>query len=588
MVDERGFWDEHTDPDVYLKKGIKTGKAGAKGTYAQGVKVKKYLDTKYSESKIGKQIDKRVSSARKAPDVMSKYVDKSIHHLTAPQIRSAGRQAGKEAYAGIKTKWKGSEFNQKYISPKVKNFKENESVKAAGATLREDYKKIKDSKVGKFFGRQAGRTKKEIKSFTKRPSKYVFGKEKSAVSTTLKATRAIAIANLNAAAEIQVNEKGIFAVFQPIFWGCKLGALAMSSAYPILITILIFGIFFGTWFFGLISAYYAIHFLRCIPAVIINTFLTIANAIWFAAMGIYNVIVLGIVTLINTIFHFFVGPVYEAPVLSSILGQMPTISHKYTIQPDQGFLYLYPNPMEMTGNISTIFFSILSYSWLRPGENPYTYIANDVVTYPAFVDDMGTELRYPPFNPRAVSNSTLWGDLKLDKPPPQFYDFVDPAIWGVLMIDGVFKPLSQINFFRMFTQKQPPILAAIVDMIETITSGPRHYRVINIDIPKEMYVYKEFTISWDVRVYSITSPYTLDFIVDDEVLRSWGQQQSVIGIYKFSQSLLLEQSKEYDIAIQAYYTDSAGKKYMQSRVEFSIYPLPPYTKELEGATPGVW
>jgi hypothetical protein len=386
--------------------------------------------------------------------LMSKYTDESIHRLTAPKLRKKARGAGKQGYENIKETWGKSKFNKKHISPQIKRFKENQRVKATSSMLHRDYDKIKESKTGKFFGKQAEKTNKEIQSFTKRPSRYVFGKEKAATMMALKGSKAIAIANLNAAAEIKVNEKGIFAVFQPIFWGCKLGALAMSNAYPLLITGLIFGVLFGIWFYGLISAYYALHFLRSLPAVFINVFLTIANGLWFAARGVYQLMSLGIVTIINTMFGYFVGPLYDIidtlRFWTSDPLVMPNLAFEYTLQPEKGFCYLYPNPMETTGSIGSIALSFFSYSFLRPGEQAYLYdpVTGDIELMIVYTDDINTTLRYPVFNPGAVSDG-IWGELFNPEtgPPTQVYDFYE-GIWGAVLVSGLEPIYNPHVFYR--------------------------------------------------------------------------------------------------------------------------------------------
>jgi hypothetical protein len=400
----------------------------------------------------------------------TEHYESAKWHTRGEKIRETlGMQKWKK---GRVKRWITSKHPGDAVKDKANNFANSPKMMAA-----------RNSSVGKFFGRQGKKAKGEYKKFAEKPGRYAFGKYSKANKVALAATRKMAIANLNAAAEIKVNEKGLFAVLQPIFWGCKVGAWAMSAWQPVLIAGLIFGIFMATWFYGLVSAYYGLYFLKCIPAVFANVFLTIGNTIWFAVNGLFNLMLLGIITLINGIFYYFLEPLYGMINWLTdkvTLGQIGTdmtfkgLSYTFDLQPRDGFCYVRPDPIKATGNGWEIFLSFFAYSFVRPGEDPWLYDSDgEILMDPCYTQNWA-KLEYPKLNPVAKADF-IW-DRIMDKPPPsRTYNF-DSSTWGATLSNGILKVFPHRHYAGMlFTPPavgSTPILDAVGNWWEDNVAKP--------------------------------------------------------------------------------------------------------------------
>lgn len=394
----------------------------------------------------------------KEPGSTEHYKAAKSHTRWARARESLGMQTWKK---GRLKRWATSKYPGDAVKEKATNFANSPKMMAA-----------RKSSVGKFFGRQGKRAKGEYQKFAKKPGRYAFGKYSKANKLALSATRKMAIANLNAAAEIKVNEKGLFAVFQPIFWGCKIGAWAMSAWQPVLIAGLIFGIFMATWLYGMVSAYYGLFFLKSIPAVVANVFLTLANAIWFAVNGLYNLMLLGIITLINGIFFYFLEPLYGMINWLTdkvTLGQLGTdmeftgLKHTFDLQPRDGFAYIRPDPIKATGDGWEIFLSFFAYSFVRPGEDPWLYDSEGELLMDPCYTQSGAKLEYPRLNPVAKADF-IWDRIMDRPPPPVEYGFSTTA-WGATLSNGILKTFPHRYYAGMlFTPPavgSTPVLDAV-------------------------------------------------------------------------------------------------------------------------------
>ena len=360
-----------------------------------------------------KRFGKKVEFAAKHPFVTKKYFGKRLDDAIENPRKSATAQMLKD------------KLPQKYVN--------------AG-------KVAANSKVGRFFGKYAKKGAKEARSFQKKPGRYMFKKQMKYGGKALGASRALAIANLNAAAEIQVDDKGILAVFQPIFWGCKIGAITAGAWYPLAIAGLIFGIVCCVWLFGLVAGYYGLFFLKCIPAVVANVFLTVGNAIWFAIHGVFTLITLGVTTLINAVFYYFIQGVLN--VINWILDQpvigwfgegdlkFHGIEMEYRYQPLDGFAYLRPEPIKAEGTAFEIFASFFAYSFVKAGEQPWMVDENNSLIMDESFQQNGAKLEYPRLNPKAHADG-FWAPL-YDRPPPShLHDFT--TNFGAMLADGTMK-----------------------------------------------------------------------------------------------------------------------------------------------------
>jgi hypothetical protein len=356
--------------------------------------------------------------------------------------------------------------------------------------LNRGVRSIYRSKVGSFFRKQSTRGAKEVKTFTEKPARYVFGKQTKYSKKALGFAKTQAISNLNQASEIQVNEHGPFAVFKPLFWSCKVAALAMQNWYPLAIVSIIFGVLFMSWLYGMISAYYYLFFIKSLPAVAANVILTIGNAFWFAIHGIYQLILLGMVTLMNAVFNYFLEPIFDIInwltyrlTLADTLGKSTdytfadfAFSHDYDLRPTHGFCYLRPEPIKTTGTAAEVAGSLFWYSWSRPGEHMYATDDYGQLIMDTCYTQNWAKLEYPVANPDAKADF-IWDTIKRHPPPKTYYEFsnvredVPSSLFGATWTSGVVEPFPHSHYAKMAFDKplektDTPVIDAVGNHFE--------------------------------------------------------------------------------------------------------------------------
>jgi hypothetical protein len=271
----------------------------------------------------------------------------------------------------------------------------------------------------------------------KKSAKLVkFGVTKSA-GLSLAASRTTAkyagkaMSNLSSAAQRIVESNKLLAILKPMFWYIKIMQIGLSKPMPFIYAGLACGMGLMIWLFGLVSGYYALYFLKCIPAVVLNVPLTIFNAIWYGLFAIFNMVQAGLVTIINQVFYFFVGGLLDSlhNGITIDLGWLGKhnilgigegfrgIQFSAASQPDYAFSYLVPQPIDCSHGSVAAFLSLGAYSWIQPGANPYLYDYEiDAPLFKVQIMQNGAELKFPEFN-YFMEASPIW--TKLKEPPPQ-------------------------------------------------------------------------------------------------------------------------------------------------------------------------
>jgi len=258
--------------------------------------------------------------------------------------------------------------------------------------------------------------------------------------------------NIRAAKSNMVSEKGIKVIGDPKFWILQFSSITLSYPYPLIISALVFSIVCMAWLFGLASAFHALYFLKCLPAVIANVFISIINATWFGLNGIFELLQNALVTIINQVAYFFVGPLYEIPLISNLLvGEYTGLPDTIQIWPTTAMSYYAPEPLQLTdpatGEFSAIaaMGSLLWYSPVIPGEEMYALDADGNLEYDEYVVQMAT-LRFPKLNEDARADG--WWTTLLDRPPDIEDDFSEDG--SLTMVSVVTIPGTVFHGFQIF------------------------------------------------------------------------------------------------------------------------------------------
>jgi hypothetical protein len=188
------------------------------------------------------------------------------------------------------------------------------------------------------------------------------------------------------------------------------------------------------WFFGSLSGYYGLYAAKAMVATFANVFLTIGNAAIFAVNGVYTIISLGIVTIINQLFYYFIGGILE--VINIILTYIPIVGQQsldfvpignqtISFEPPVALAYLVPEPINATDIVTGIMSTLFGYSFIKPGAQFYEYnMATDsYVVEVAFVGENFERLYLPKINRAAKVDGLLTNMSGGDRPPPIQYNF---------------------------------------------------------------------------------------------------------------------------------------------------------------------
>ena len=250
----------------------------------------------------------------------------------------------------------------------------------------------------------------------------MLGTRMAGASTKVANRAGRAIGTVNNAAEMVFQKYKVLAMFKPLFWSLKITSIGLTKPMPFIYAGLILGLGLMIWLYGAISGYYALYFLKCIPALFANAILSIFNAIWFGIHGIFNFFTAAIVTIINQVEYYFLQPFYG---VSSYVGvPFKGIPINITLQPDHAFAYFVPTPLNVAGGPIALLASLGSYDMVMPGANPYLYnYTTDQQMFDVQFEQNGGELRFPAFNFYAKADG-FWCSLK-DQPPPLDYRFPD-------------------------------------------------------------------------------------------------------------------------------------------------------------------
>ena len=271
---------------------------------------------------------------------------------------------------------------------------------------------------------------------------------------------------ISSAKSQMISKHGVKSFFLPQYW--YLSLLKLSLSQPILIgcVCLIAAVVLGAWFFGEISIYYGLFFLKSCICVVVNLFLTLGNAIYFGFHAITQVMQLAFFDLINNIFNLILAPVVNAinqlAVWTTLaesgtnfidlaaLGEGANIS----AQPTHGFAYLLPT--------SVIGAKAWGFLFVHPGENIYAVDVDNNVIYDEVFDQTGAKLLFPMLNPDARSDG--WWTAIRDRPPDQDYHFAyNLQVYTETFIETI---------RNWVTGWIDGALDAVWDSIDNISSGP--------------------------------------------------------------------------------------------------------------------
>ena len=338
-------------------------------------------------------------------------------------IENAKRKYGKEKYISASGKQQKAKY-EPYIPESERTGKETMqgTLGRLGSKINPVFKKYTGYENPKAF---AGKQKQRAEYMQKHPFKGgakgagMLAGTQIAAAKKLSGISGKAMSNLSNAAQRIVESNRLLAIFKPIFWYIKIAQIGLSRPMPFFYAGLIIGIGLMIWLFGWVSGYYALYFLKCLPAVVANVILTVLNAIWFGIHGIYNTFVAGITTVINQIAYFFLGGLLEF-LKNSILhfgGGFVGLPVNAQIQPGSAFAYVVPNPIDVSTPAATIGSFFLGWTWIQPGSQPYLYnYATDSPMFDIQFAQNGAELKFPSINPAATAEG-IWCTLT-DRPPP--------------------------------------------------------------------------------------------------------------------------------------------------------------------------
>jgi len=247
-----------------------------------------------------------------------------------------------------------------------------------------------------------------------------------------------ASAVLKAARGKLVQRYGVMAITKPRYWILTIMRITTSHPFVIAITALVAGFILLAYTFGNISIFYEFYFLKSSVALIPNMFISIANSIWYSVHGIYYLVVVAFLDVINGIFYFFLSPIVN--FLHTVFGWIPYLGQyvpswdsiklggDFVIRynPQNAFAYLAPTPIKVVGTSGHIdlfgtFVGMWGFAWMKPGSQFYARDANGNLEKEFFYSENGATLFFPKLNPDAISTG-FWAKV-IDGPPPRGYTF---------------------------------------------------------------------------------------------------------------------------------------------------------------------
>jgi len=215
--------------------------------------------------------------------------------------------------------------------------------------------------------------------------------------------------NKKLASSLYVKEHGISSIFRLRFWSLQLLRLSISFAKPIIIVVIVALIVLGAVLFGAISTVYGVYFLKTIGVVIINVFLTIANAFWFGWNGLSLMVYGGFSYIINNMMYYFLSPLVDSlnfvihmiPGLADFNLVIPAIGpDTLSLQPSHAFSYMAPKPVAW-GDWG----SVLSIDWVHVGTTPFL-----TGEYTTVASQNGAELLFPEIQIDSVAEG-WWSEI---------------------------------------------------------------------------------------------------------------------------------------------------------------------------------
>jgi len=184
-----------------------------------------------------------------------------------------------------------------------------------------------------------------------------------------------------------LQKMGWKALFKLSWWGLRFSMMLMSNPAGIialLITGIVAAVILTIWFWGSVSGFYLVFAVLSSLCVFINFFLSIANALWLGAYGLFNAVFLAVVDVFNSILivlqtnifnlinQYIIDPINTAPIIGSLvhldyLKPSLVITDVVAHRPEDGFRYLMPS-FQSGGkfDIGHLF------DWVNPGKEIYT------------------------------------------------------------------------------------------------------------------------------------------------------------------------------------------------------------------------
>ena len=282
------------------------------------------------------------------------------------------------------------------------------------------------------------------------------------------------ISNIKAAKAMIFHAQGIKAFFNPTYIALAF-RISMVSAIPALIAVIAFALICYVWLYTMIAPIYFLYAVASSIAAFLNIFLTVANAFLYAVNAIFEIIRIGIMTIIDQLAIWLLKPI--ATMINAIIGAINTVigvvnvianafhmsvntiplksakdlipQHNYIVHmvPDKVFAYIAPPDrltLDAAGNINLA--SFFAFVFVRPGAPLYAAENNTIyVTEYAFVSNEPTVALYiPKIYKYARADGFICSPYK---PPPlsQFLGFPLPSLQQVNWI-SVTKKLVDNHF----------------------------------------------------------------------------------------------------------------------------------------------
>jgi hypothetical protein len=408
-----------------IDKGVGFGsrKARAAAVASREMATKAYAGVK--ESKAVQTGKKTYFKGKRAASSIDTGLSSAGYRAAPDQLLKRGISWG----AGTKTGQQIARSKQaKYIGAKAEYVKSSRLGKFVGGS--ETAMKVREARGKLSYARQH-----KVASTMKLGK---FGAKKSA---------GFALANANFASNLIAQQDGVLAIFKPLFWSLKLVPFMTSAIVPIIVVVITTLVMMMVLMCGWVSFAFLLYFLKSLPCIVINVFMTIGNAIFFSFFAVMTLIQKGFQDILNSVFYFFLQPILDPlnnlwrtldnipliggavpnyndatrlkfiPMGYTQFGDTPGYYYRQGINatPDKCLAYLVPKPIEFNLDVGSLFYgwptggSMIAFAWVKPGVP--LYLTDDHGNYLLQRIETGNmvKLDIPALNPWAINEEVVEG-----------------------------------------------------------------------------------------------------------------------------------------------------------------------------------